>query len=81
MNTSNHMISIPEETGVTVEMSVASVAAKAVHAAFLEAREKKLPVVIAEGDELVELGPDNSRTVLKQLPPLQKPAQRLLIIR
>lgn len=81
MNASHHMISIPEETGVIVDGTVASVAAQAVHAAFLDAREKNIPVVVAEGDELVELGPDNRRTVLKQLPPLQKPAQRLLIIR
>ncbi|WP_461101619.1 hypothetical protein [Spirosoma koreense] len=74
------MISIPEETGLTVDLSVASVAAQAVHAAFLEARENDLPVVVAEGDELVELGPGNSRTVIKQLPPLRKPTRRLLII-
>ncbi len=76
MNASHQMISIPEETGVAVP----SIAAKAVHAAFLDARENKLPVTVAEGDDLVELGPDNSRTVLKQLPPLQTPARRMLII-
>ncbi|MGF7215670.1 hypothetical protein GGR92_001810 [Spirosoma lacussanchae] len=74
------MISIPEETGVTVDMTVASMAAKAVHTAFLDARVSNQPVVVAEGDELIELGPDNRRTVLKQLTPLQKPTRRLLII-
>lgn len=80
MNTSHHLIHFSDETDVTTAMSVASVAAKAVHAAFSEAREANLPVVVAEGDELIELGPDDSRTVLKQLSPLQKPSQRLLVI-
>ena len=79
MNTSHQMISIPDKTGIDTDMP--TLAAKAVHAAFLEAREKNLPVVVAEGNELVELGPDNRRTVLKQLTPLQEPTQRLLIIR
>lgn len=74
------MINLPNETDVDTSVSVASVAAKAVHAAYLEAREKNIPVTVAEGDELVEIGPDNSRTVLKKLPPKQKPAQRLIII-
>ncbi|MBO0933268.1 hypothetical protein [Fibrella aquatilis] len=72
------MLHLPDETDVAIDMS--EVATKAVHAAFLKARESRLPVVIAEGDQLIEVGPDNSRTVLKQLPPLQKPARRLLII-
>ena len=74
------MINLPDETGVTVDMSVASLASKAVHTAFTKAREHQLPVVVAEGNELVELGPNTSRTVLNQLPPLQKPTRRLLII-
>ena len=75
------MISIPDETDASVDTSVASLAAKAVHTAFLEARAKNLPVVVAQGDELIEVGPDGSRTVLKQLPPLQKPTRQMLFIR
>jgi len=75
------MINLPNETDDTLVLPVSSVASKAVHAAFLEARAEHLSVVVAEGNELIQVGPDDTRTVLKQLPPLQKPARRMLIIR
>lgn len=74
------MIHFPDETDASVELTVAELAAEAVHAAFRETRAQGLPVVVAEGNDLVQLEPDGRRTVLKPLPPLQQPARRELTI-
>lgn len=80
MHTSHHMISMPNQAAESATVSITTLATEAVRAAFFQAREANLPVVVAEGDELVELGPNGSRTVLKQLPPLHKPSRRTIII-
>ncbi|RIV25470.1 hypothetical protein DYU11_09235 [Fibrisoma montanum] len=74
MNTPHHLIQLPKAADVVL------IAGKAACIAFREALDAKLPVVVAEGNELVEVDPNGSRTVLKQLPSLRKPARRMLII-
>ncbi len=49
---------------------VAQMAVAALNAATRRAIESGLPIVVREGDELVEIGPQG-RTVLKRLPPRQ----------
>lgn len=80
MNASHHMISIPDKTVDSPAMSVTTLATEAVRAAFLQACEANLPVVVADGNELVEIGPDGRRTVLKQLAPSRQPTRRTFTI-
>lgn len=45
-------------------------AAAAVAQAYWQARAAGIPVVVREGDDVVEVSPDGSRRVIKRLEPL-----------
>lgn len=74
------MIYLPSEIDEDVSTSISAIATQAVHAASQATLSANLSIVVADGDTLVELKPNGTQTVLKQLPPLQKPARSLTII-
>jgi hypothetical protein len=58
------------------DADIPQMAVEALNAATRRSLESGLTIVVAQGDELVRIGPEG-RTVLKTLPPLEKVSVRV----